>query len=82
MRRLVGVFTDHPASVNETYAEHMGMAFRFGGRMLLAGCACLLHGIFPFLCVRTGSRTIAELHGAMVTHRTVKPPADAAVVRR
>ena len=30
-------FTDHPASVNETYFQHMGMAFSFAGRMLLEG---------------------------------------------
>ncbi len=81
MRKLIDAFTDHPASVNETYFQHMGMAFGFGGRMLLAGLACLVHGLFPFLCVRTGSRTITELHGRMVTHRTVQPPRDAAVAQ-
>jgi hypothetical protein len=79
--KLLGAFTDHPASVNETYFQHMGMAFGFGGRMLVAGLACVMHGLFPFLFVRTGSKTIAELHGRMVTHRTVQPPRDAAVAR-
>ena len=81
MRKLLGAFTDHPASVNETYFQHMGMAFGFGSRMLIAGLACLMHGLFPFLFVRTGSKTINELHGRMVTHRTVQPPRDAAVAR-
>ena len=40
-------FTDHPSSVNETYFQHMGMAFGFGGRMLLGGLACLVHGLCP-----------------------------------
>jgi len=82
MRKLTDAFTKHPASVNETYFQHMGMAFGFGGRMVVAGLACLVHGIFPFLCMRTGSRTIAELHGRMVTHRAVQPPPDAAAVRQ
>ena len=81
MRKLLDAFTDHPASVNETYFQHMGVAFSFGGRMLVAGLACLMHGLFPFVFTRTGSKTITELHGRMVTHRTVQPPRDAAVVR-
>lgn len=63
------LFTDHPASVGETYLGHMGQAFSFGFCMLAAGMACLLHGIFPFLFVRTGSVAICRLHERMVTHR-------------
>lgn len=63
-------FTDHPSSVGETYWQHMGMAFSFAFAMIGAGFACLLHGIFPFLFVRTGSRTITELHDRMVTNRS------------
>ena len=63
------IFTDHPNSVGESYFEHMGMAFSFSGRMLLAGLACFMHGLFPFLFVKTGSQTITELHGRMVTNR-------------
>ncbi|WP_372424564.1 DUF6356 family protein [Salinarimonas chemoclinalis] len=62
-------FTDHPASVGETYLQHMGVAFSFGGRLLLAGLACLVHGVFPFLCTRTGSRAVTELHERMVADR-------------
>jgi len=66
---LKSLFTEHPASVGETYGEHMGMAFAFAGRMVLGAAACLIHGVLPFLCVRTGSSTIADLHRRMVTHR-------------
>jgi len=66
---LKSAFTDHPASVGETYGQHMGMAFSFAGRMFLASLACLIHGVLPFLCVRTGSMAIADLHQRMVTHR-------------
>ena len=34
MPRRVPSFTEHPASVGESYLEHMGVAFSFGGRML------------------------------------------------
>lgn len=63
--KAIAPFTTHPASVGETYAEHLVVAGSFGGRLLLAGLACLVHGLFPFLFVRTGSRTIAELHRRM-----------------
>jgi len=66
---LKSAFTDHPASVGETYVQHMGMAFSFSGRMFLASLACLIHGFLPFLFVRTGSSTITILHHRMVTHR-------------
>jgi hypothetical protein len=62
-------FTDHPHAVGESYVEHMGMSFGFGRAMLLGGLACLLHGIFPFLFVKTGSDTIRGLHTRMVAHR-------------
>jgi len=38
--------------------------------MVVAGCACILHGFFPFLFVRTGSATIRHLHDEMITHRS------------
>ena len=62
-------FTEHPASVGESYAEHMGMAFGFGAKMVASGLACLIHGILPFLFTRTGKDCIEDLHRRMVTHR-------------
>jgi len=72
-------FTEHPASVNETYGEHFVMSWSFAFRLLGAGLACLVHGIFPFLCVTTGSSTIRELHERMVTNR-VRLKADTSPV--
>jgi hypothetical protein len=70
-------FTDHPASVNETYVQHMAMAFRFGGRLLLGSLGCFVHGLFPWLCPTQGSGTVRTLHHRMVSHRVVRqiPPA-------
>lgn len=70
---LQKLFTEHPASVGETYGEHLVMATGFGARMILGGLACLLHGIFPFLFVKTGSAQIATLHERMVRNRRTKP---------
>ena len=67
-------FTDHPASVGESYGEHMGHAVCFGLRMVFAGLACLVHGVLPFLFVRTGSRAISELNERMITNRRRATP--------
>ena len=66
---LKKAFTEHPSSVGESYLQHMGMAFGFGSKMVVAGMACLLHGLFPFLFVTTGRRCIEDLHDCMVMHR-------------
>jgi hypothetical protein len=62
-------FTQHPASVGETYLEHMGMALSFALRLLLGGLACFVHAFLPFLFVKTGSGIIAGLHDRMVVTR-------------
>jgi len=71
---LHSLFTKHPASVDETYAEHLGVACGFSLRMCLGGLACLVHAFLPFLFVKTGSETISELHERMVTHRRRHEP--------
>ena len=62
-------FTEHPASVGESYTEHLFRAVYFGARMVFAGIACLVHAVLPFLFVHTGSRAIAELNDRMVVNR-------------
>lgn len=69
------LFHDHPASVNETYLAHMGVAGGFGWSLLQASCACFVHALVPGLCERTGSRIITRLHGRMVTNRAGATPA-------
>ena len=79
------LFTEHPASVDETYGEHMGMAFSFAGRLFLGSLACFVHALLPFLFVKTGSTIIAELHDRMVInrrrHEAGRLAADAAAAR-
>lgn len=64
------LFVEHPASVGESYLEHMGVAASFGGAMFLGSLACFVHALFPGLCVKTGSGVVTTLHHRMVTHRT------------
>jgi Family of unknown function (DUF6356) len=67
---ILRLFTEHPASVGESYQEHLKFAFGFGGRMLIAGTACCIHGILPFLFGSTGSRAIRNLHGVLLAKRS------------
>ncbi len=57
--------TDHPASVGETYFEHLCFAFRFGGTMVVGGLACLVHGVLPFCCLTSGSSRVRRLHALL-----------------
>lgn len=66
MRHLL---TDHPASVGESYFEHMTHAGSFGFAMVVAGIACLIHAVLPACFISTGSNTIRRLHDRMVVHR-------------
>ena len=67
------LFNDHPASVGETYGQHLVHASGFGLRMMVGGFACIVHGLLPFLFVRTGSQQITTLHSKMVTNRSKLP---------
>ena len=61
--------TEHLREVGETYPEHFVKAVRFGTAMLAGGLACLVHALFPFLFVTTGSRCIRRLHGRIEDRR-------------
>lgn len=65
-RRL---FLDHPKSVGESYFEHMGVATRFGAKMVAGGLACFIHGFVPALFERTGSGTVKRLYSDMVARQ-------------
>jgi hypothetical protein len=65
-RRL---FTEHPASVNETYWQHFANAMSFGLRMIGGGIVCIVHALVPGVFCKTASGTIGELHDKMIVHR-------------
>ncbi len=75
-RRL---FTDHPKSVDESYAEHFGVASRFGLTMIWGGLCALVHAVVPGWCVTTASDTIRRLNEIMVVQRRAKGQANAPI---
>ena len=69
MRIWNRLFTEHPASVDETYWQHCGQAMGFGLRMIWGGILCLVHALIPGAFTTRGSEMICELHERMVTNR-------------
>ena len=65
-------FTRHPHEVGESYFQHFAAASRVGLKMAGGAAACFVHAVFPFLCVRTGSATIEQLHRQV--HKRVEAP--------
>ncbi len=63
------LFTDHPASVNESYWQHLATATGFGLRMIGGGILCLVHALIPGAFCTKGSDMICDLHERMVTNR-------------
>lgn len=62
IRRL---FLDHPASVDESYSEHMRVAAGFGVAMMLGALACFAHALVPAVFKRTGSSTVKRLYAKL-----------------
>ena len=56
------VFLNHPASVDETYLEHMRFASGFSLRLFAAAGAALVHAVIPCLFEKTASRMIAQMY--------------------
>lgn len=60
------LFLEHPASVDETYFQHMRFALSFAGTLFVAAFAALAHAFIPALCETTASRIIKRLHARIV----------------
>ncbi len=61
-------FTEHPASVGETYGQHFLFALRFSMRLFLAAGAAFIHALIPALFEKTASERIKAMHHDL-THR-------------
>ena len=67
---LKAKFTDHPATVGETYGEHFVTATGFSLALLRAAFCCAIHAVLPFMFEKTGSECITALYDRMVTNRS------------
>lgn len=59
------VFLEHPATVDETFFQHMRFALGFAGTLAVAAGAALIHAFIPCLFEKTASRMIDRLHHRM-----------------
>ena len=66
-KRIRPYFTEHPAGTGETYGQHLWFTLTMAVRFFYAGGAIFVHGIFPFLCVRTASNEIIRSYRIMRT---------------
>jgi hypothetical protein len=73
---MTNPFTAHPASVGETYVQHLQFALRYGARMTLGGVAAVVHAFLPFLFQTTASR----VNDALVAMRAASRGRTARVV--
>jgi len=60
--RIHGIFTDHPASVGETWRLHARFALSMAGTLTAAALAAAVHAVVPALFPTTASRAIDRLH--------------------
>jgi hypothetical protein len=76
--RIVRAFQEHPATVGETYFEHLRSALGFTATMARAAVCCGIHAFLPFLFQRAGSDAIDDLHRRMIRQRSREQRAIAA----
>ena len=58
----MGQGRQHLAETGMNYGGHLRRAWRIGGALLVAGGACIVHGLMPALFSDKASRTIVRLN--------------------
>lgn len=59
------LFRQHPASVGESYLQHMRFAGWFSGKLLMAAGVALIHALVPALFEKTAGTILRDLHARM-----------------
>ena len=59
---VIDVFTEHPKTVGESWAQHARFALSASGLLARAARAAAIHAVVPALFETTASRTVDELH--------------------
>ena len=74
-------FTEHPASVDETYLEHFKVAAHFSRQLFGAAFACAVHAVMPSMHQTTASTKVRALCDEMTAGKRGEVAADPAPVR-
>lgn len=80
--RIIRAFTEHPATVGESYLEHLRVALGFSLSMIRGAVCCAIHAFLPFLFQKTGSSAIEDLHQRMVRQRAKNSSTAVTIARR
>ena len=67
------LFLDHPASVGESYLEHLAASLTTSAKLGGAAAACVVHAFVPGLCKTRGSTAILQLHADIMPRRFDQP---------
>lgn len=65
MTKQVNWYNRHLDEADESYLAHMVFTMKTAMRLCYAGVALVIHGVFPFLCVTTASRTLANVNAEL-----------------
>ena len=71
--RIRRLFSEHPASVGETYGEHFHVAGHFAFELAKASALCAVHAVFPALYTRTASTKVIALCDEMTSGARARP---------
>ena len=70
------LFVEHPASMGETYLEHMRKALWFASQLFACAVMCLVHAVVPGCFTTSASRRVKDL--VLHMQRLPVPPAPTA----
>lgn len=62
LKWLKKLFTEHPASVGNTYLQHMAFSLYLGFQGLMIFLAATIHSIFPFVFQTTTTRLNLKIY--------------------
>jgi len=63
------LFIEHPRSLGMSWANHGIGALAIGGRLIGAGCACLVHAVVPGVFTQTAGKTITGMYDHMMQRK-------------
>lgn len=66
---VANLFTEHPRSLDMSWAAHGFGAAKIGVKLIGAGAACLVHAIVPGWFTQTAGRTVTDIYDQMTQRR-------------
>jgi hypothetical protein len=58
-------FTEHPHDTGETYLQHLWFTVKMAARLLFTTVVLTIHGLLPFVLVKTASTQIERVYRIM-----------------